>query len=108
MQQQLHSGQLELGKRTLMTDGLKHTCSILVAKQLCAHGCCCGCCCAGVADEKVADEAEEGAEEAEGEESSALPAWPKYEGLAYQSELHLPCSAADIAFPPAAAVVATI
>jgi hypothetical protein len=66
----------------------------------------------GVADEKASDEAEEGtdeaAQEAEGDDSSVLPVWPKYEGLAYQSELHLPCSAADIAFPPATAAVATI
>jgi hypothetical protein len=62
----------------------------------------------GVADEKASDEADEAAQEAEGDDSSVLPVWPKYEGLAYQSELHLPCSAADIAFPPATAAVATI
>lgn len=71
----------------------------------------CGCAVslAGAADEKGDGEAEEeAAAEAEGEEGSALPAWPKYDGLAYQSELQLPCGAADIAFPPPSAVVATI
>ena len=29
-----------------------------------------------------------------------MPAWPKYEGLAHRSEVQLPCSAADTAFPP--------
>jgi hypothetical protein len=65
---------------------------------------------AGVAADK-ADEGEEGQEgdpEAEGEEGSALPGFPKYEGLGYQSGLQLPCSAADIPFPPESAVVAAI
>jgi hypothetical protein len=66
----------------------------------------------GVADDKageadaVAEEAEAG--EGEGEEGAALPAWPKFEGLTYQSGLQLPCSTADIPFPPASAVVAAI
>jgi hypothetical protein len=70
------------------------------------------CCCfnlPGVAEDKAGEgEGEEVDEGAEGEEGAALPAWPKYEGLAYRSEVQLPCSAADIAFPPPAAVVATI
>jgi hypothetical protein len=59
------------------------------------------------AEGATSDEAGDG--DAEGEEDSGLlPVWPKYDGLGYQSGLTLPCSAADVPFPPESAVVAAI
>lgn len=60
-------------------------------------------------DEEAADEsAEDAGGEAEGEEGSSLPAWPKYDGLVYQSGLTAPCSTADVPFPPETAAVVAI
>ncbi|WIA43924.1 hypothetical protein OEZ86_010328 [Tetradesmus obliquus] len=61
----------------------------------------------GAADEPEA--AAEGGEPAEADpDKPPLPAWPKYEGLKYESGAALPCSQADVAFPPPAAAVAAI
>jgi hypothetical protein len=58
----------------------------------------------------VADTQPEGAEEAgdDDNEAAQLPAWPKYEGLVYQSAARPPCSVADVPFPPPAAPMAAI
>lgn len=56
-----------------------------------------------------AAEAEAGGEDSGGgDEASVLPAWPKYEGLAYQSAVRPPCSVADVPFPPPPAPMAAI
>ena len=41
-------------------------------------------------------------------EDVVVPAYPKYEGLAYKSDACLPDEAADLQFPPASAAKPTI
>lgn len=53
----------------------------------------------GAGDELVVEEGEE--PPAEDPDKPALPAFPKYEGLGFESADVLPTSTADICFPPA-------
>jgi hypothetical protein len=62
---------------------------------------------AGAADQPEAV-AEDGEPAEADPDKPALPAWPKYEGLKYESGAVLPCSQADVPFPPPAAAVAAI
>jgi hypothetical protein len=65
-------------------------------------------CYAGAADEPEAAAEDGGEPPEEDPDKPPLPAWPKYEGLKYESGAVLPCSKPDVPFPPPAAAVAAI
>lgn len=77
----------------------------IMTLHLCIRGC------AGMDTEGQGSgeaEQQEVAAAAGDDDGSQVPAWPKYDGLAYASAAKLPCSVADVPFPPPAAPLAAI